>query len=105
MESRLQKILSMIESSPQDCFLHHAAGLEYQKIFDHQRAVDYFQKVIQIDKNYTGTYYHLAKSYQALDNISKAIETIETGKKIATLNQDKHAWNELEMALQELTDD
>lgn len=101
---RIQKLKGMLESSPTDCFLLHALGLEYVKLNEPGIAVDYFKKVISIDENYVGTYYHLAKTIQKMENMDEAIEWYEKGILIATQLKDQHAKNELQMALEELTD-
>lgn len=100
---RIQKLTQMLEASPRDCFLLHALGLEYIKLGELNNALNYFEKVIASDKNYVGTYYHLAKVYEKIGEEANAIETYENGIQVAILLKDQHAKNELQMALEDLT--
>jgi tetratricopeptide (TPR) repeat protein len=70
---RIEKLKSMLLQSPEDCFVYHALGLEYVKLNDFENAVDYFNQVIFIDESYVGTYYHLAKTLEKLNEIEEAI--------------------------------
>jgi tetratricopeptide (TPR) repeat protein len=46
--------------------------------------------------NYTGTYYHLGKLYEALNRKDDAITTYEKGMEITKAKRDMHAFNELQ---------
>ena len=94
----------MLINTPNDCFLLHALGLEYIKIGEIEKALLAFQHVIASDKNYVGTYYHLAKAFEKINRIKDAVKTYEQGIIVASLVNDKHARNELQMALDDLTD-
>lgn len=97
--------MKMLEQNEKDCFLLHALGLEYIKIGDIETGVTYFQKVLMYDENYVGTYYHLAKNYEKLQLLQKANETYIQGMQVAKSCNDKHAYNELLMAYEELNDE
>jgi tetratricopeptide (TPR) repeat protein len=100
--NRIEKINDMLIATPNDCFLLHALGLEYVKISELKYAIEAFRKVLKSDSQYVGTYYHLAKTYEELHQNSDAIETYEMGIEIAKKVNDKHAQNELQMALDDL---
>lgn len=100
---RIEKLKQMLQSSPHDCFLLHALGLEYIKLDEIKTGIEYFEKVIAANENYVGTYYHLAKAYEKMGNEIKAVEIYENGIAIATKMKDNHARNELQMALEDLT--
>ncbi len=99
---RVASLKNMLASSPSDCFLLHALGLEYIKLHELQEGLNYFNRVIEADVNYVGTYYHLAKTYEKLNQLDRAIDTYEKGIQIAMKLKDKHAQNELQMALDDL---
>lgn len=99
---RIEKLKSMLLQSPEDCFVYHALGLEYVKLNDLENALDYFNQVLFIDESYVGTYYHLAKTLEKLNETEQAIEIYEKGIEIAKLLKDNHARNELQMALDDL---
>lgn len=94
----------MLESSPDDCFLNHALGLEYLKFGKIEEAIQRFLNVLRADTNYVGTYYHLAKAYESIKEQDKAVEVYEKGINVANNLKDHHARNELQMALDELID-
>jgi len=101
---RINKLNDMLIQSPNDCFLLHALGLEYAKIGEIDKALLAFHHVITSDKNYVGTYYHLAKTFEKINRLEEAIHMYEQGIIIASHVNDKHAQNELQMALDDLTD-
>jgi Tfp pilus assembly protein PilF len=92
----------MLVQAPHDCFLWHALGLEYIKRGELIEAITSFKQVLAADKNYVGTYYHLARTYVLTEQINLAIETYEQGIQIAQQLNDKHALQELRMALEDM---
>jgi len=102
---RIHKLNEMLVASPNDCFLLHAIGLEYVKTADLEKAIYYFQKVIDSDPDYVGTYYHLAKTLERVNKKPDAMRMYETGIDIASKVRDQHAKNELQMALEDLIDE
>lgn len=101
---RTSKIKQMLEQSPKDCFLWHALGLEYQKLQDMPQALACFERVLTINKEYLGTYYHLGKTLEMAGRTEQAIQAYQDGITIAVKLKDNHARNELQMALDDLTD-
>ena len=101
--SKILQIQNMLASDDNDCFLLHALGLEYLKINDTENAIFQFKKVLTVNQNYVGTYYHLAKTYEAVMQTEAAIATYEKGMEIAKAAKDNHAYNELRSAYEELT--
>lgn len=103
--NRIEKLLELLETSPEDSFLQHALGLEYLKAGDRERALDFFSGLLQQNPDYVGTYYHLGKLQAGMGNSSQAIATYEKGMAVAKAQNDRHAYSELQGALEELTDD
>jgi Tfp pilus assembly protein PilF len=102
--NRIEKLKEMLLQQPKDCFLHHALGLEWIKMGNLENALNCFLSVISNDENYVGTYYHLAKTYEKLGQVEQAVVIYEKGIQIATKCNDKHAKNELQMALDDILD-
>lgn len=100
---RISKLTEMLAASPADCFLLHALGLEYVKIGALQTAQTYFERVLETDSSYVGTYYHLAKLLEQIGNPEQAIAIYEKGMEQAKICNDMHAYNELRSAWEELT--
>lgn len=100
---RIEKLKQMLAATPGDCFIMHALGLEHIKINEVANAIRYFEQVISTDENYTGTYYHLAKAYEKVNEEAKAITMYEKGIAVAIRQKDNHARNELQMALDDIS--
>jgi Tetratricopeptide repeat. len=104
MNNKIEKLLEMLTVQPNDCFLHHALALEHKKMGDLDQALSFFHKTLQIDPNYIGSYYHLAKTYELKNDRDNAIKYYQEGIHVANLLNDHHAKNELQMALDDLTE-
>ncbi len=102
-ETRIEKLKSMLEQQPEDCFLLHALGLEHVKIDEYEAAISLFEQVLDVDENYVGTYYHLALALANVGEDSKAV--FDKGIAIAQSQNDKHAESELRMAYDEIFDE
>lgn len=100
---RIQKIIQYLQDQPQDSFLNHALALEYIKINELQKAQEIFIKILERDPNYIGSYYHLAKLLENINQTELAIEYYQKGMEIAKKIKDQHAYNELQSAFEELT--
>ncbi len=93
--SRLDKLLAFIENEPNDEFLKYALATEYLRLNDTDKALGYYEDLVNNHPNYTGTYYHLGKLYEALNRKEDAIRTYEVGMKITKEKRDNHAFSEL----------
>ena len=100
---RIEKLKEFLAASPEDSFLRHALALEYVKIGDEQQARSLFEELLARDENYIGSYYHLAKLLERLDEIDNAIKYYQLGMAKAKEAGDQHAYNELRSAYEELT--
>ncbi|MEO7214263.1 tetratricopeptide repeat protein [Mucilaginibacter sp.] len=94
--SRLDKLLAFIENEPNDEFLKYALATEYLRLNDTDKALSYYEDLVTNHPNYTGTYYHLGKLYEALNRKDDAIRTYEVGMKITKEKRDNHAFSELQ---------
>ncbi|GAA4913380.1 tetratricopeptide repeat protein [Mucilaginibacter defluvii] len=97
-ESRLQKLLAFFENEPDDEFLKYALATEYLRLNDTGKALAYYEDLVNKHPNYTGTYYHLGKLYEALNRKDDAINIYQTGMRIAREKRDNHAYSELQAA-------
>ena len=99
---RIATLKEYLKASPNDNFLQHALALELIKEGDDAGARSLFQSILQRDPAYTGTYYHLAKLLERQGETEKAIATYEKGMAVAKEAGDRHAFNELQMAYEDL---
>ena len=100
--SRVDKILEMMQSSGKDSFLQHALALEYIKIGQYLDAMEQFVDLLNSNPDYVGSYDHLAKLYERLNEVEQAISTYEKGMEVSKKLKDQHAYNELLVAKDEL---
>ncbi|HEY0246263.1 MAG TPA: tetratricopeptide repeat protein [Mucilaginibacter sp.] len=99
--SRLDKLLAFIKNEPEDEFLKYALATEYLRLNETDKALTYYEDLINNHPNYTGTYYHLGKLYEALGRKEDAIAVYETGMKITKEKRDNHAFAELQAVYRE----
>ena len=99
---RIEKLQKFLEDSPEDDFLQHALALEYIKLEKDVRAKLLFEEILLRNESYLGSYYHLALLLQRNGKIEEAIATFTKGMEIAKTQKDNHAYNELQMALEDL---
>ena len=99
---RIEKLKQFISETPGDSFLQHALALEYIKLGDDNSARGLFEKIIQSDPGYVGTYYHLAKLLERNSETDKAIKIYEQGMEEAKKANDNKALGELRAAYEEL---
>jgi tetratricopeptide (TPR) repeat protein len=94
--SRLNKLLEFIENEPNDEFLKYALATEYLRLNETDKALAYYEDLVNNHPGYTGTYYHLGKLYEALNRKDDAIKTYENGMKVTKEKRDNHAFSELQ---------
>lgn len=99
---RISRIKELLTLQPKDNFLRHALALEYLKIGETENAKKLFEEVVTDSPNYIGSYYHLAKTCEKLGLQQEAINWYEKGMAAAKAADDKHSYNELQSAYQEL---
>ncbi len=96
---RINQLNSFLQTNPKDCFVLHALGLEYKEN-DPSEARKYFEKVINTDPSYVGTYYHLAEVLIELENYEQAKAIYEMGMANSLKKNDQHTHRELQNAYQ-----
>ncbi|MDZ7604077.1 MAG: tetratricopeptide repeat protein [Cyclobacteriaceae bacterium] len=97
---RLALLNQYLEETPDDPFTIYAIANEYLG-FDDQKALEYFELLIESHPDYTATYYHLANLYRDLGQTEKARLTYETGMEKALKSHDALAHRELKNAYDE----
>jgi tetratricopeptide (TPR) repeat protein len=100
--NRLEKLLEFIKNEPNDEFLKYALATEYLRLNDADKALYYYEDLVTNHPQYSGTYYHLGKLYEALNRKEDAIKTYEKGMEITKAKRDNHAFNELQGVYREL---
>lgn len=102
MTDRISKLREFLKDNPQDNFLRHALALEYIKQEQDQEARNLFETILTQSPDYIGSYYHLAKLLEKMQEKQLAIEWYEKGMQAAKQAGDQHAYNELQAAYEDL---
>lgn len=102
MQNRLQQLMQFLENNPSDAFIIFAIAKEYEKNGDMDQALTYYLRLITQHPDYVGVYYHLGKLYEKANKTEMALETYSKGMEIANIQKDRHAFNELRNAYDEL---
>ncbi len=102
--SKIAQLEALLTENPKDCFVLHALGLEHIKLGKMEQAKDFFLRVLDADPDYVGTYYHLGKVYEELQDDELAMDAYRAGAQVAEKLEDTHAKSELDMAIWELED-
>ncbi|MEY3209084.1 MAG: hypothetical protein RL064_1115 [Bacteroidota bacterium] len=99
---RIERIIEFLNQQPKDNFLRHALALEYSKLGEDVKARDLFLEILTESPDYIGSYYHLAKCLEKLEQREEAISWYEKGMAAAKLAKDDHAYRELQAAYEDL---
>ena len=86
-----------------DSFVQHALALEYIKLGNDEQAKGLFEEILNREPGYIGSYYHLAKLLERINNTDEAIKVYEKGMEEAKKAGDNHAFGELRGGYEELT--
>lgn len=100
---RIESLKGFLSQRPNDVFLLHALALEHVKQGDEEEARACFEKVLETDPAYTGTYYHLAKLLERRGEREQAISIYEKGMEACKAAGDDHALRELRAAYEDYT--
>ncbi|UPK67044.1 tetratricopeptide repeat protein [Chitinophaga filiformis] len=99
---RIARIKEFLKDSPNDSFLKHALALEYIKIGDDSAARSLFEELLAYEPGYVGSYYHLGRLLERAGLLQEAMAIFEKGMEMAKAANDRHAYNELQAALDDL---
>lgn len=99
---RIERIIEFLNQQPKDNFLRHALALEYRKLGEEVKARDLFLEILTESPDYVGSYYHLAKCLEKLEEREQAISWYEKGMAATKLAKDDHAYRELQAAYEDL---
>lgn len=99
---RIEKLKAFLEQNGNDSFVQHALALEYVKLNDDRAAREIWEALLKRDEAYVGSYYHLAKLLERQGETAAAVVTYEKGMEVAKRVGDRHAYGELQAALEDM---
>lgn len=98
MSDRLSMLQGLLSEDPNDSFVKFAIAKEYEKKGDWSTAITKYNQLTQDDPEYVGTYYHLAKAHEEVEDFDQAIDIYKSGIVVAKKQGDFHALSELNSA-------
>ena len=96
---RLRQLQQMLQREPNDTFLLYGIALEYKKAGDNKQAIEYLDRVIEIDSGYCYAYHQRGLAYESEGDIESAKRSYREGMEAARKKGDEHARQEIEAAL------
>ena len=96
---RLKMIETMLETNPQDSFLHYAAALEHHKNGDIVTSIKTIKGIIKNDPDYLASYYQLGKLLEERGKVEEAIDIYKQGRSVAKKQNDMKTLGEISEAL------
>ena len=103
--NRLEQLQAFLADSPNDSFILFAIAKEYEGMGNQQKALEYYENLRQNAPEYIGTYYHLGKLLEQLEQPAQAFATYKVGMEVARKAGDQHSLSELAGAKLNLGDD
>ncbi|SHI87121.1 hypothetical protein SAMN02745146_1758 [Hymenobacter daecheongensis DSM 21074] len=98
MPTRLEQLLSFYADDPNDPFTIYAIATEYRAT-EPQRAMSYYQTLLDEHPDYVGTYYHAGKLLEQLQKPEEAEKVYRRGLQVSRQAGQLHAASELQQAL------
>ena len=99
MSGRLEQLLSMLEQEPTDEFLQYAIAIEYFSAREFEKALTYFNSIIDSKPDYLAAYYQTGKCYEELKQFEDAKRIYKKGIELAERQNKTKTLNELREAL------
>jgi len=97
---RLEQLLQLVATSPDDPLTHYALALEYFNLERWDEALAAFRKTLEIDSEYTAAYYHKARAEIRAGQREAAGATLTTGMECARAHGDAKTEREMRELLE-----
>ena len=94
--SREEKIRALLAAEPEDGFLNFSLAMELQKHEKWDECLAQFDRLIEVDPNYVGAYFHKGKTLASINRIDEAKVALKRGIVTAAEVGDLHAKGEME---------
>lgn len=78
---RIEKLKDMLQENPADPFLIYALATEF-KTQAPDKALTYFEKLLNDHEDYAAAYYHAAQLYLSFEKITEAEAVFKKGLKV-----------------------
>jgi tetratricopeptide (TPR) repeat protein len=96
--NKIRKLTEFLKIDPRDCFTWFALASELSREGRTDDAVKAYRKLLSINPDYVGAYYHFGKLMETLNQPDEAIRLYLSGIDCARKTGDTHAASELQEA-------
>lgn len=98
----LEQLEKLLAADPSDTFVLYGLAQEHAKRGEFSRAVEFYDRCLQVDPAYCYAYFHKARALQSQGNVAEALAAVQAGIAKARATGDAHAASELSGLLDEL---
>jgi Tfp pilus assembly protein PilF len=102
MATIIKNLEAMLEKGQDNALLRYSLGNEYLKEKNFEAATAHLAKAVELDPDYSAAWKLYGKALVANDQIENAINTYETGIKVAKNKGDIQAAKEMKVFLKRL---
>jgi Tfp pilus assembly protein PilF len=99
---RLDQLLALLATDPDDAFLRYGVGMEYLQAGRHADAIAAFDDLLARDAAYAPAYFMRGRAYEQSGDLVRARASYQQGITTARANGDHHAADEMTAALEAL---
>jgi tetratricopeptide (TPR) repeat protein len=99
VNERLEQLQRMLQREPNDTFLLYGIAMEHKKLNDPAAALEYFDRVTQLDPCYCYAYHQKGLVHESQGDTDAARQAYREGIQAAITKGDDHARGEIEAAL------
>jgi len=98
---RIDALRQMLELDPKNTFVRYGLAMELTKSKeDKEAAIVEFHKLMEINPDYSATYFHCGKTLEGMGRLDEAREVMERGVAVTRRTGDVHTMSELQGALE-----
>jgi Tfp pilus assembly protein PilF len=99
---RAATLRQFLETNPNDSFARYGLAMEHVRAGDAQAAISEFQKLVEINPDYTAAFQMAAQTLTKIGRNQEAKGWLERGIACATRTGDSHARAEMQAMLDEI---
>ncbi len=100
--SRLDKLMKLLESEPDDPFVLYAIAQEKAGVQQWTEAIEFYARCLEAEPEYCYAWYHKAVAERESGDVEAAVRTLEEGVRVAQRAGDSKAQNEMSALLEEI---
>ena len=102
MTDRIESIRKMLESQPDDVFLHYSLGMEYAAGGRYGDAVAQFHRCIELDGKHLPAYVEAGKALRSAGRLDEARRTFAAGMALAADLGESHTRDFIQQQIEAL---